>query len=245
MSIDSLSGWSVGVVIPAKDEQTTIDSCIRSVLTCLSQARVLSSWVVVVADECSDDTAAIARRTLAGRGEVLETHVKSAGAARRLGTARLLEHFRDVSATRLWFANTDADTHVTPDWIQIQLAHAAAGVVGVAGIVCLDASASEAAKTTHEKFYETAADGTHQHVHGANLSMRADAYIDAGGWSDLALAEDHCLWNRLRRRGWPLLSPVNSVVTTSARVEGRARGGFADTLKARMQGLNAVTQIPS
>jgi len=233
------------VVIPAKNEGLTIGACLRSVLASLTQAGVESAWIVVVADDCSDDTASVARRTLAGRGEVIEASVKSAGTARRMGTARLLEHFRNVASARLWFANTDADTQVTHDWIQIQLAHAAAGAAGVAGIVCLDAHASEAARVTHQKFYETMADGTHSHVHGANLSMRADAYIDAGGWSDLPLAEDHCLWNRLRHRGWPLLSPVNSVVITSARLEGRATGGFADTLKSRMQGLNAVAQIPS
>jgi hypothetical protein len=37
-------------------------------------------------------------------------------------------------------------------------------------------------------------DGTHPHVHGANLGIRADAYSDAGGWNDLTVAEDHCLW---------------------------------------------------
>ena len=39
-------------------------------------------------------------------------------------------------------------------------------------------------------------DGTHAHVHGANLGIRADAYLDVGGWSDASLAEDHCLWNQ-------------------------------------------------
>jgi hypothetical protein len=81
-------------------------------------------------------------------------------------------------------------------------------------------------------------DGSHTHVHGANLSVRADAYEDVGGWSDLALAEDHCLWGRLRRR-LRGSSPVSSVVTTSARLQGRATGGFADTLKARLEAQHA------
>jgi hypothetical protein len=68
-------------------------------------------------------------------------------------------------------------------------------------------------------------------IHGANLSVRADAYQDVGGWSNLPLAEDHCLWGRLRRHGWRVSSPVSSVVITSPRLQGRAKGGFADTLR--------------
>jgi cellulose synthase/poly-beta-1,6-N-acetylglucosamine synthase-like glycosyltransferase len=74
-------------------------------------------------------------------------------------------------------------------------------------------------------------DVTHPHVHGANLGIRADAYLDAGGWSDLALAEDHCLWGRVRACGWRVASSVACVVTTSGRLNGRAQGGFADTLR--------------
>ncbi len=62
------------------------------------------------------------------------------------------------------------------------------------------------------------------------MGVRADAYLDVGGWSDLKVSEDHCLWGRLRRRGWRLQSPTASVVLTSGRLQGRAQGGFADTL---------------
>lgn len=76
-----------------------------------------------------------------------------------------------------------------------------------------------------------AADIAHPHVHGANLGFRADAYLDAGGWSDLALAEDHCLWSRVRSQGWRVASSIACVVTTSGRLKGRAEGGFADSLR--------------
>jgi hypothetical protein len=187
---------------------------------------------VIVADSCTDDTVPFARLAVEGVGEVLECDAKSAGSARRLGVDAVLSHFRGKELSQIWLANTDADTLVTCDWISVQLQLAGAGVAAVAGIVKLEEGGSLAAHELYRTTYLTRADGTHGHVHGANLALRADAYVDAGGWAHLALAEDHCLWRRLQRRGWRLSSPVSSVVVTSGRLVGRARGGFADTLKA-------------
>jgi hypothetical protein len=125
------------------------------------------------------------------------------------------------------------------DWLAQQLKLADSGVTGVAGIVRLEETGSAAAHELYRRTYFTASDGTHPHVHGANLSMRADAYLDAGGWAHRALAEDHCLWQRLQRRGWRLFSPVSSVVVTSARLHGRAPGGFADTLRVNIEAAGA------
>lgn len=235
MSKPRETAWAVGVIIPARNEQATIAKCIRTILASLVHARVGQAWLVVVADGCTDETVPVARRALGEQGEVVELNARSAGAARREGVARVLRHFSGVAPARLWLANTDADTHVTDDWITVQLALADSGVAGVAGIVRLDDGGTAAAHALYRATYETRPDGTHSHVHGANLSMRADAYLDVGGWRDLALAEDHCLWGRLRRRGWRISSPVTSVVITSPRLHGRARGGFADTLRARIK----------
>jgi hypothetical protein len=166
---------------------------------------------------------------------VVEVQARSAGAARRKGAARVLRHFDKVEPSRIWLANTDADTHVPDDWIAVQLSLADTGVAGVAGIVRLDADGDAAAHAVHQANYELSPLGTHAHVHGANLAVRADAYLDVGGWSNLPLAEDHCLWRRVRDRGWQVSSTTESVVITSPRLEGRARGGFADTLKARIR----------
>jgi cellulose synthase/poly-beta-1,6-N-acetylglucosamine synthase-like glycosyltransferase len=228
--------WSIGIVVPAQNEEASIGQCIDSIRRSCEAARLRGYWMVIVADSCTDDTAARARRAVAGAGEVLECEVKSAGSARRLGVNAVLRQFRDKELSQIWLANTDADTLVTRDWISVQLQLADTGVAAVAGIVRLEAGGSLAAHELYRTTYLTRPDGTHGHVHGANLALRADAYVDAGGWAHLALAEDHCLWRRLARRGWRLSSPVNSVVVTSARLVGRARGGFADTLKA---GLDA------
>jgi cellulose synthase/poly-beta-1,6-N-acetylglucosamine synthase-like glycosyltransferase len=224
--------WYVGIVVPARNEEDTIVECIDSIRRASEAARgAFHCWTVVAADHCLDRTAARARQTLGTQGEVIECDVRSAGAARRAGCEAALAHFRTVAHDRLWLANTDADTCVPIDWLTVQLAAADQGAAAVAGIVRLDEYAvhETQAREAFRATYLTQLD-THTHVHGANLGFRADAYLAAGGWSRMALAEDHCLWRRLRQNGWRVISPTNSVVTTSGRLEGRAAGGFADTL---------------
>ena len=236
VSIPSVPVWNVGVVIPAQNEVCGVERCIHSVLaSCDACDRCALTWIVVVADCCTDRTADVARCALAARGEVIECAIGSAGAARRIGVAAVLSHFNGENPKRVWLANTDADTHVPLDWIDTHLRHADANAEAVAGIVQLDPDGlGEDVKEMFARTYRLAADGTHPHVHGANLGVRADAYLDVGGWTDIAISEDHCLWGRLMRRGWRLLSPAASVVHTSGRLEGRARGGFADTLRREL-----------
>jgi glycosyltransferase involved in cell wall biosynthesis len=225
--------WSIGIVVPAQNEEASIEPCIQSIRRSCEAAQLRDYWIVIVADSCTDDTLPRARRAVEGVGEVLESAAQSAGTARRLGVDAALAHFNDKDLSQIWLANTDADTLVPCDWISVQLRLADAGIAAVAGIVKLGEDGSPAAHEFH-RTYLTSPDGTHDHVHGANLALRADAYVDAGGWAHRALAEDHCLWGRLKDRGWRISSPVSSVVITSARLIGRARGGFADTLKARI-----------
>ena len=231
--------WSIGIVVPAQNEEAHIAQCVENIRRSCEGARLRDYWIVIVADSCTDDTLPRARRAVAGVGQVLECHARSPGSARRLGVEAVLAHFGgDKDLSQIWLANTDADTLVPLDWITEQLRLADTGIAGVAGIVQLEDGGSPEAHEVYRTTYLTRPDGTHGHVHGANLALRADAYVDAGGWADRALAEDHCLWGRLKRRGWRLSSPVSSVVVTSARLIGRAAGGFADTLKANIDVLH-------
>ena len=166
--------------------------------------------------------------------------MRSAGTARRLGAEAVIERFRHVDPGSLWLANTDADSRVCQDWIDVQLRLADRGVTGVAGIVRLAPGGTPEAHAAFRDTYAVSADGSHAHIHGANIAVRGDAYLDVGGWTDRALAEDHCLWRRLRGRGWPVSSPASSVVITSGRLTGRASGGFADALKARIDARRAA-----
>jgi len=232
------AAWHVGVVIPARNEEDTICECLRSVIQALRVCQTLQDyWVVLVADACRDRTAAVGREILGTHGEAIRSTAAAAGAARRLGAKSILQRFAHVPSSQIWLANTDADTLVPSDWISGQLAYAAKGATAVAGIVSVDSIVHEGFNRARELMadYVALPDGTHAHVHGANLGIRADAYLDAGGWPELALAEDHCLWLRIKARGWPVIAASAVSVCTSGRLVGRASGGFADTLRAKVE----------
>jgi len=225
--------WSLGVVIPAHNEEDRIVACVRSVRAAIDTCRPDKAWIVVVSDGCTDQTTRYAESILKQAGQVIECRAGSAGAARRIGASALLKSLAVPDLSRLWLANTDADTAVPPDWLSKQLRLADEGACAVAGIVSVDSFEGHGpnAATNFARSYVIHGDGTHPHVHGANIGLRADVYVDAGGWSDIAVGEDHHLWQRVLQRGWKVCSSASSVVTTSGRLHGRARGGFADTLR--------------
>jgi hypothetical protein len=134
----------------------------------------------------------------------------------------------------LWLVNTDADCIVPPNWIVDQLRLAERGIEAIAGTISVDSFAEHEPEVAgrFRANYLIAKDGTHTHVHGANLCVRADAYCRAGGWTDLRTAEDHDLWRRLIRVGASTVSTARIEVVTSGRRVGRAPDGFALALAA-------------
>ena len=226
------------VVIPAHNESRRINAALHAV----DQARravadTVSCSITVVVDACRDATEARARLQLIDPPDlVVATDRRCVGAARRLGVHAGLAHPAAAAhdPTTIWLASTDADTVVAPDWIRRQLAHARAGAAGVAGIVELlaDTDTDPTLRSRFDHTYLVNADGSHPHVHAANLGLRADAYLDVGGWHPLATGEDHDLWHRLAARGWPTRSAADVVVATSARRRARAPFGFAADLRA-------------
>ena len=70
----------------------------------------------------------------------------------------------------------------------------------------------------------------HPHVHGANLGLSLDAYLQVGGVPAVPLHEDVLLVEAVRRSGLPWCATDTTRVTTSSRRSGRLAGGFADYL---------------
>ncbi len=227
-------GWHITVLIPARDEELLLARCLRSVQEarfCLPDD--VTSDLIVVSDGSMDRTAEIAEEIVQKSGQVVLCDAGNVGTARAIAAREALRRYKGPP-NACWLSNTDADCEVPANWLLEQLAIAKRGFAACAGVVDVD-SFVEHGVGVQERFrftYLIHADGTHTHVHGANLGVRADAYLQTGGWYDLATREDHDLWDRLRRDKYPCLSDARLQVITSGRRLGRAPLGFAGALAA-------------
>lgn len=216
----------IGVVVPARDEQATIGGCLRSIARAARQVPE-EVVTVVVADNCLDATtveaAAAGATVLVNAGSPAD----GVGAARRLGCAHALTALAATPHESIWLAQTDADSEVPPDWLRAQLAFAAAGFAAVAGLVTLAAGDDAAAHRRWALEYEQRSG----HVHGANLGVRADAYLAVGGFEPVPAHEDLGLVQRLVEAGYAVARPDHCRVVTSGRLAGRSAAGMAADLR--------------
>ncbi len=212
----------IGVVVPARDEEHLVERCLRSVVAAAEAVVGAEVVVVLVADGCTDRTAAIAR-TFPGV-EVIVVRAAGVGAARELGARRAIA--RGCS----WIASTDADSEVPPAWLVEQLRLESLGWDGMIGTVRPDFAdlspvEQEHWLATHHQGHPTG------HVHGANLGVRTAPFVRVGGFRALAEHEDVDLVERLRASGAWLIDSDEVEVTTSGRREGRTVGGYAGHLR--------------
>ncbi|MET7834669.1 glycosyltransferase [Micromonospora sediminicola] len=217
----------MAVVVPAHDEQALLPGCLTSVLGALRGLPVPSE-VIVVADDCRDETAAVAARLGA---VVVTVRARNVGRARAAGMAHALRHGPDG----LWLLSTDADSRVPRRWGDWHLRHARAGADLLVGTVRVTdwAPRSERVRTRFEARYRRGLTATaHQHVHGANLGCSATVYDRLGGFSDRSHGEDHDLVERGRRCAVRIVADAGCPVRTSARRRSRAPHGFARYLDA-------------
>jgi glycosyltransferase involved in cell wall biosynthesis len=229
-----ISRWHVCILIPARNEQQLLPRCLHSVMAaCAALPSGVTADIIVAVDSSTDLTRDIAERMLSGRGCVIVTDAAAVGRTRALAAETALQRYCG-SLRECWLANTDADCSVPETWLIDQLAIASEDVDAIAGTVDVD-SFDDHGNGVSEQFRKTYLihpDGTHPHVHGANLGVRADAYLRAGGWGEFETAEDHDLWSRLLQTGSRRRSIGNMTVLTSGRRIGRAPHGFAGALIA-------------
>jgi hypothetical protein len=252
---------AVGIVVPARDEQDRVVECLHSVRRSLAALpATVDVAVTVVLDRCADATPELAVAELAGWPGAAAVRVAAVGgrragsarhpepahivagsgvgAVRDLGVRHTLRRLRRHRPERIWLLSTDADTTVPRDWVTGHLGAAREGACGVAGMA--DLRAPTLSPAAMRRYLDVIDDGVvgaeHRHVYGANLGVRADAYLAVGGFPADGAGEDHGLWERLRAAGYPLVSPASPRVTTSARLHGRAEGGLADLLLSLQTG---------
>jgi glycosyltransferase involved in cell wall biosynthesis len=220
---------AAGVVVPAHNEDELLPACLAALRDAAGLARI-PVQLLVVADACTDETAAVAA---AHGARVIRIRARNVGAARAAGMAALLRRTAGTDPAAVWLATTDADTVVPPGWLRRQLGHADQGWDVVLGTVTVTDWAgypphTAAAFAAMYGFGE----GPHPHVHGANLGIRASAYLAAGGFKPLRTSEDHALIAAATEAGGRVLRAGDVTVQTSARRQARAPRGFSHVLRA-------------
>jgi hypothetical protein len=224
---------AAAVVVPAHNEEECLPACLAALRQAAGSVRI-PVHLMVVADACTDETAAVA----AARGaQVVEIQARNVGAARAAGMAGLLRRTAGTDPAALWLATTDADTIVPPGWLRRQLSYASQGWDMVLGTVVVT-DWSEHPPHTPTMFaamYESG-EGPHPHVHGANLGIRASAYLAAGEFRPLRTAEDHALMAAATEAGCQVLQASDITVVTSARRQARAPRGFSHMLRELARG---------
>ena len=217
----------VAIIVPARNEEQLIGRSLSSIAraryNCLRDlgTRAPKFSTIVVADGCSDNTVSIARRFDV---TVLETPAIGVGAARAIGATEALARSR-ADASRIWLANTDADSRVHNRWVLEQVEWAAAGADIYIGDVRpdfedLSIQQRNAWAATHRPGQ------VRGHVHGASLGIRASAYRAIGGFDQIELGEDVELVAAARAAGFSVALSATEVLTSGRRV-ARALGGYS------------------
>lgn len=223
----------VVVAVPARDEAELLGACLGSVVASIGVLGrthpELTVEIVLALDGCTDDSAAVAAPfpvTVVTAGGVGVGRARHLAVERGLLAARLAGNGLDT----VWVTNTDADTRVPRRWLLEHVAAAARGCDLLLGTVEPVGVADPAVARAWRTGYRLA-DG-HSHVHGANLGVRASAYVAAGGFGPLGAHEDVDLVHRVRALGARWHATDRTRVRTSGRVAGRVEVGFSTYLGA-------------
>jgi hypothetical protein len=247
------------VAIPVRDEADHIAHCLRALDGQVGIAPG-SLGIVLLVNNSSDGTLGIVEDLaprLAHPLRVIERNSPEANAgwARRGAMDAAADWLEENGIRDGLVLTTDADSSVAPDWVARNLAAVAAGADAVAGQVVLDVEdearlpASLRARGLLEETYERLLTElaarldpdpqdpwpTHWTQSGASLAVTLAAYRQVDGMPPIALGDDRAFISRLKAANLVVRHTPDIVVATSGRLEGRAKGGVADTMRVRVE----------
>lgn len=223
----------------------------------------LGCRVVVVLDACIDRSLDVAR-SFGSQIDIVRVDFAAVGRARSAGVDHALTRFDRPRAQ--WICCTDADTLVQRGWLADHLAVAESGALVAVGRVspnppdltpealaawhrahttpATSTTVTSTVPTSHTPSRPTPSrPAPERHVFGANLGIRADAYLLAGGFGPYRVGEDVSLVRAIDALDDAQLATLGSsgaravvelstsVATTSGRLDGRTPGGFAGYLR--------------
>jgi hypothetical protein len=250
----------VVVAIPAKDEADRISACLRA----LAGGPLAPDAVVLLANNCTDDTCAVAAALMPElpyalhiRHHLFSPALANAGNARRAA----MQWAADLAGPHGLLLTTDADTNVMPKWVQRNVTALLQGAELVCGRVRLDAAEAaiippnlwedDALEQSLTELLDQLADRLdpdpadpwprHTEASGASLAVSVEAYIRAGGVPAMASGEDRAFVHALARVDARIRHDPSIIVVTSGRLDGRASGGMAETIRRRMRQQDEYT----
>lgn len=251
----------IALCLEAFARQTVLRGTARRSCGPLASATPAPFGVLLLLNNCRDGTAAVAARLkpllpfeLAIEECELPPELSHAGGARRLAMDSAADWLRRRGSPDGFLLTTDADTVVAADWIACQHAAFAAGADAVAGLVLdhpeesrrlpkkLRRRGAFEAKymwllTELESRLDPDPDDPwprHPMAAGASLAVRRSWYARVGGLPVQPAGEDRALVARLGAAGARIRHCVRTRVVTSCRLDGRAPGGMADTMRQRI-----------
>lgn len=242
------------VCVPARDEEDDLPK----LLAALAKQGEDGLRVVVLANNCTDRTAEVARR-FGEREPRLRLRVRElawpedaahAGRARRTAMEAGAAWLREEGVDGL-LLSTDADALPPPHWVRAIRRGFQAGAEVVGGELRLaedpqnpiprwlwEAHDRVAAYWSAVRNLGDAIDPLpydppprHGDHTGASLAITLAAYEAAGGVPALPSSEDVALVQAVERNGGRVRHPPDVWVEVSAREQGRAQGGMADELR--------------
>lgn len=256
-----LMSCKVCVIIPVRNEAENIQA---TLLALTNQVDLLGKplnkncyEIIVLANNCTDDSAEIVRHFARTHPDLLLHIVEKTihsdrahvGWVRKLLMDEACRRFQLIGRDLGVIASTDGDTRVASTWIAATLVEIEAGADAVGGRIITDnRERNKLDKTTRLYFlrylrYEyltSQLEATinpdfdslprHHHHYGASFAVTAQIYAKVGGVPPLASSEDVALYNALIRVDARFRHSQTVRVVTSARAVGRAKAGLADRL---------------
>ncbi|WP_373540576.1 glycosyltransferase family 2 protein [Chamaesiphon sp.] len=262
ISTPPIAQCEISVIIPVKDEAHHLIATLAALArqTCLAGQPLCPRQyeVIVLANNCTDNSAAIARQ-FAREHPHLAIHVAEMtlpperayiGYVRKLLMDEAYHRLMGLGRQRGIIASTDGDTQVAPTWIAATRAEIATGADAVGGRILTERQSRHALSPQARTFFlqevgyrflvaelEYYLDPDpydplprHYQHYGASLAVTAQMYATAGGLPPVRTPEDEAFYQSLLRVNARFRHSLRVQVTTSARATGRSPVGLANQL---------------
>ena len=241
------------VAIPVRDEAERIGRC----LAALSRQSVPADHIVLLLNNCTDRTAEVVRQlpTAHHQLHIIECNLDESFAGAGFARALAMKHATSlVCNEEAVILTTDADAEVAENWIEANLRAIEQGADAACGMAVIDPlEALLIPRHLHEDDAREVAYGRlldeiaslvlpdpadpwprHTEDSGASIAIRASMLRRVGGMPCLHSGEDRAVIARLRLIDARVRHDPKISVVVSGRIQGRAQGGMADTIRRRI-----------